>query len=70
MTDPEFVECSFCFDRENDQNPCAACFNNREAISLLLGVMKAAENVEGPQTGLIPAVKELHRAIRKAKGMT
>ena len=74
MADPEFTECQACAAKPGSPTMCTSCLNNREAISLLLGVLEAAEDIEGPahyiHKNLTPAVRKLHRAIRKAKGMS
>jgi len=76
LTDPAFIECQNCATRLGVGAPylCTSCLNNREAISLLLGVLKEAEKIEGwPDhfyEKLRPVVVKLHKAIRKAKGMS
>lgn len=74
MKDPEFIECRYCIGRPGSTAYCHSCSKNREAISLLLGVLEAAEKIEGPRAHihpeLRPDVEKLYRAIRKAKGMS
>ncbi len=74
MRDPEFIECRACAGKPRPPYLCTSCRNNREAIFYLLEVLRAAEKIEGWHTdfhkSMRPAVNELHRAIRKAKGMS
>lgn len=75
MTDPEFKLCYACEMKDDSSaDICFPCLNNREAIFYLLEVLRAAEKIEGVGTNLAVTVHradvaELHRAIRKAKGM-
>ena len=73
MTDPAFIPCHACKEVSSEEL-CSPCRNNHYAIFYLLEVLRAAEKIEGVSTNLAVTVHradvvELHRAIRKVKGM-
>jgi len=75
MKDPAFISCHPCKRIDLVEDLCSPCRNNREAIFYLLEVLRAAEKIEGLTTNRsveipVPDIVELHKAIRKAKGMS